>query len=49
MKTIFITIIMMLLPILASAEPVEVDGLNYLLNEEKRLLQSLQAIMKVYW
>ena len=36
MKTIFITIIMMLLPILASAEPVEVDGLNYLLNEEKK-------------
>lgn len=27
---------MMLLPILASAEPVEVDGLNYLLNEEEK-------------
>ena len=26
----------MLLPILASAEPVEVDGLNYLLNEEEK-------------
>lgn len=36
MKTLFITFFMVFLPILASADPVEVDGLNYIINEEEK-------------
>ena len=35
MKKILL-IALMLLPLVASADPVEVDGLNYLLNEEEK-------------
>ena len=36
MKKILLILALILLPILGSAETVEVNGLNYLLNEEEK-------------